>query len=187
VLHPPVDTAFFTPDGASPASYFLVVSALVPYKRIDVAIDAAARAGVPLKIVGSGPDLNRLQSRAGTTVEFLGAQEGPALRELYRHARAFVLPGEEDFGIAPVEAMACGRPVIALGRGGATETVRPGVSGVLVTETGAEALAAAMSAFRVEAFDPAAIRAHAEQFGVARFDEGFAAAIAQTLAGGDAC
>jgi glycosyltransferase involved in cell wall biosynthesis len=187
VLHPPVDTEFFTPDGGAPASYYLVVSALVPYKRLDVAVDAATRLNAPLKIVGSGPDAARLRARAGATVEFLGAVEGPALRDLYRRARALLLPGEEDFGIAPVEAMACGRPVIALGRGGATETVVPGLSGALVEAADADAFAAALATFDDAAYDARAVRAHAERFGTARFESAFGAAVADLLAAGAAC
>jgi glycosyltransferase involved in cell wall biosynthesis len=187
VLHPPVDTAFFTPDDAASASYFLVVSALVPYKRLEVAVDAATRLGVPLKLVGAGPDAARLRARAGATVEFLGSVEGPALRDLYRGARALLLPGEEDFGIAPVEAMACGRPVIALGRGGATETVVPGVTGALVDEPDADAFAAAMEACRLDDYDARAIRAHAEGFGTARFEAAFGQAVADLVSAGPRC
>ena len=182
VLHPPVDTAFFTPNGAQPASDFLVVSALVPYKRLEVVVDAATSLGVPLTIVGTGPDESRLRSRAGSTVRFLGAVDGPALRELYRRARAVLLPGEEDFGIAPVEAMACGRPVIALGRGGATETVVPGVTGVLVPADQPEGFADAMRHFDSAAFDPKAIRVHAEQFGIDRFERAFRASVNDLIA-----
>lgn len=187
VLHPPVDTHFFAPDGSSPASYFLVVSALVPYKRLEAAIDGAMRLGVALKVVGDGPDAARLRARAGATVEFLGAVEGPALRDLYRRAAALLMPGEEDFGIVPVEAMACGRPVIALGRGGATETVVPGVTGVWVEAPEADAFANAMAAFDPAAWDPGAIRAHALRFGADRFDAGFRAAVAGLLAAEGRC
>lgn len=178
VLHPPVNTTFFTPDATTPSPAFLVVSALVPYKRLDLVVDAATRAALPLIIVGDGPDRARLEARAGRTVQFAGAVEGEALRAHYRAARAVLLPGEEDFGIAPVEAMACGRPVIALGRGGALETVIPGVTGVLVDEPSVEAFADAMSSFDPDAFDPAAIRRHAETFSPDRFDRGFRAAVA---------
>lgn len=186
VLHPPVDTAFFTPDGAAPASDFLVVSALVPYKRLEVVVDAATRLSLPLTMVGNGPDDGRLRARAGSTVKFLGAVEGAALRDLYRRARAFLLPGEEDFGIAPVEAMACGRPVIALGRGGATETVIPRVTGELVDTDAPEAFAAAMQSFDPGKYTAKSIRAHAEQFGVDRFESAFRASVS-ALAGAAAC
>jgi glycosyltransferase involved in cell wall biosynthesis len=181
VLHPPVDTGFFTPDGTPPSSPFLVVSALVPYKRIDVAVDAATRLGVPLTVVGIGPDLDRLRARAGTNVTFLGTVHGEALRTLYRQAQALVLPAEEDFGIAPVEAMGCGRPVLAFAAGGALETVRPGITGTLVPEQHADAFAEAMRTFRADAFDPAAIRRHAEAFSTERFEAGFAAAVEDLL------
>ena len=177
VLHPPVDTEFFTPDAAPASPYFLVVSALVPYKRIDVAVDAATRLRVPLEVVGTGPDLARLRARAGDTVTFRGAVGGDELRALYRGARALVLPAEEDFGIAPVEAMACGRPVIAFGRGGAGETVVPGITGVLTGEQSANAFADALTSFEPAAYDSAAIRRHAESFSRARFEAGFAAAV----------
>jgi glycosyltransferase involved in cell wall biosynthesis len=131
VVHAPVDTSFFTADSGTPDGSFLVVSALVPYKRVDIAIRAAALAGARLKIVGTGPDEARLRAMAGPTVEFLGAQSDEGLREAYRAAQALVLPGEEDFGIAPIESLACGRPVIALDRGGARETIESGVTGRL--------------------------------------------------------
>lgn len=182
VLHPPVDTDFFTPDLAPPSSHFLVVSALVPYKRIDVAIDAASGLGVPLDIVGTGPDLARLKSRASGQITFHGSVEGEALRTLYRRARALVLPAEEDFGIAPVEAMACGRPVVAFGRGGVLETVVPGLTGVLAGTQTADAFADAMASIDGMSFDAAAIRAHAEKFSREAFEEGFAAAVSSLVA-----
>jgi glycosyltransferase involved in cell wall biosynthesis len=187
VLHPPVDTRFFTPGGAPPLSYFLVVSALVPYKRIEVAIDAAARLGVHLKIVGTGPDLARLRRLAGPLVEFTGALDAESLREAYRRAQALVLPGEEDFGIAPVESMACGRPVVALGRGGALETVVPGETGALVPEADAGAFAAAMDTLTRTPYDPVRLAAHAARFSVAHFESALADLISETLAASAAC
>jgi glycosyltransferase involved in cell wall biosynthesis len=182
VLHPPVDTEFFTPDAAPASPCFLVVSALVPYKRIDVAVDAATRLGVPLEVVGTGPDLGRLRARAGDTVTFRGAVAADELRTFYRRARALVLPAEEDFGIAPVEAMACGRPVVAFGRGGALETVVPGVTGTLTSEQSVEAFADALASFDSAAYDAAAIRRHAESFSRARFEAAFSAEVADLLA-----
>src|SRR6185503_11130842 len=125
IVYPPVDTTFYHPDTTPPGQHFLIVSALVPYKRIDVAIDAARRVGATLRIVGDGPDRARLERHANgpsTTpgarpVEFLGRATDDAIRDEYRRALAVVLPGEEDFGIVPVEAQACGRPVVALARG----------------------------------------------------------------------
>jgi glycosyltransferase involved in cell wall biosynthesis len=187
VLHPPVNTEFFTPGDVSPASYFLVVSALVPYKRLEVAIDAARAANVPLRIVGSGPDEARLRARAGAGVSFLGALNDVELRDAYRGALALVMPGEEDFGIAPVEAMACGRPVIALGRGGARETVVPGLSGTLAAAPDADEFAALFDAARGTSWDARAIRTHAESFGTARFEAGFGAAVTDLLTGAGRC
>jgi len=187
VLHPPVATDFFTPGHAPPDSCVLVVSALVPYKRIDVAIAAAHDARVPLRIVGTGPDEARLRALAGPDVQFLGHLDADDLREAYRGALALVLPAEEDFGIGPVEAMACGRPVIALGRGGACETVVPGVTGWLVAEPRSGAFAAAIDHARRTPLDPAPIRAHAETFATARFEAGLQAILAETLASRPAC
>jgi glycosyltransferase involved in cell wall biosynthesis len=182
VLYPPVDTHFFTPGEAdSPQPYFLVVSALVPYKRLDVAIQAAAQVGVPLKIVGTGPDLPRLQAMAAGSAEWLGAVDADSLRDLYRSARALVLPAEEDFGIAPVEAMACGRPVIALKRGGAAETVVHGRTGLLVDAQTASAFADAMRALDDLEAAPAQLAAHAATFSRARFEDGLRAVLTQAI------
>jgi glycosyltransferase involved in cell wall biosynthesis len=166
-----VDTDFFSPDEAPPERYALVVSALVPYKRIELAVEACARVGVRLKIVGDGPERASLERRAGTGAEFLGRRSDTDVRELYRRAAVVLLPGEEDFGIVPLEAQACGRPVVALGRGGATETVRPGETGLLVDDPSVEAFADAVSAALAQRFDTAAIRRHAEQFGRVRFGD----------------
>jgi len=180
VLHPPVDTEFFSPGDAPPEAYFLVVSALVPYKRLEVAIDAANRLRVQLKVVGDGPDRARLEALAGPTVQVLGARPLDELRELYRRACALVLPGEEDFGIAPVEAMACGRPVVALAQGGALETVIPGRTGLLVESPDAAAFAEAFETLPRTGFDPAVIVAHARTFGRDRFEAGFRALLDPT-------
>jgi len=182
VVAPPVDTVFFTPSAGGPEPYLLVVSALVPYKRLDIAIHAARTAGLPLKIAGEGTDRARLEALAGPEVEFLGRATDENVRELYRGATAVLLPGEEDFGIVPVEAQACGRPVIALARGGALETVVDGETGVLVDSTAPDAWADAMRRVRDavdsgRAFDPARIRAHAEQFSRDRFLTAMAAEI----------
>jgi len=187
VLHPPVDTRFFTPGIAPPESFFLVVSALVPYKRVDVAIAAANRLRVPLTIVGTGPDLARLQSTAGPTVRFLGAVDAETLRDLYRRAQALVMPAEEDFGIAPVESMACGRPVVALNRGGATETVDQGITGWLVDAATADDFAAGMAMAMRHPVDPARLVNRADRFALPRFEQEAAALIASALAAGPQC
>ncbi len=164
IVYPPVDTAFYHPADISPAGHFLMVSALVPYKRIELAIDACTRTGASLRIVGDGPDRERLERMAGPTVAFLGRLNDEGIRDEYRQAAAVILPGEEDFGIVPVEAQACGRPVVALGRGGALETVVDGVTGVLFDHPTADVLAAALDRAARTRFDPATIRAHAERF-----------------------
>ncbi|MCC7007463.1 MAG: glycosyltransferase [Acidobacteria bacterium] len=187
ILHPPVDVAFFTPGAAPPESYFLVVSALVPYKRIDVAIQAAGRLGARLKIVGSGPDLLRLRAIAGPTVEFMGPVDDATLRDLYRQALALVLPAEEDFGIAPVESLACGRPVIALGRGGATETIDPGVTGLLVADQTAGAFAEAMQRAAAQEWPADRLAARARAYAPDRFESGFRLAVADMLAAPRPC
>jgi glycosyltransferase involved in cell wall biosynthesis len=177
VVYPPVDTDFFYPDSAAriPERYALVVSALVPYKRLDLAIDACRVARVPLKIVGEGPDRGLLERHAGAAsspdVEFLGRRSNEDVRELYRGASVVLLPGEEDFGIVPLEAQACGRPVVAYARGGAVETVRSEETGLLVEDQSPDAFAEAIRRIFAHRFDAAAIRRHAERFGRVRFGD----------------
>jgi glycosyltransferase involved in cell wall biosynthesis len=174
VVYPPVDTDFFQPDAAidaTAARQALVVSALVPYKRIEVAIDACRLAHVPLTIVGDGPERARLEAYADGQVTFLGRRSDEELREWYRRASVTLLPGEEDFGIVPLEAQACGRPVVALGRGGACETIVPDETGVLVSAPDAGAFADGIRRALDRRFDARAIRAHAERFSRARFGD----------------
>jgi len=174
VVYPPVDTNFFHPDAAPPERFALVVSALVPYKRVDVAIDACRVAGVPLKVAGGGPErdaLERFAAASDAQVEFLGRVPDDEIRALYQRAAVTLLPGEEDFGIAPLEAQACGRPVVALGRGGAVETVIDGETGALVEDLSAQAFADAIVRTMDRSFDGGAIRAHAQRFGRARFGD----------------
>jgi glycosyltransferase involved in cell wall biosynthesis len=182
VVYPPVDTRFFHPGDQARPGYVLIVSALVPYKRIETAIDASRLADIPLKIVGDGPDRRRLAAMAGPQVEFLGRLPDEEIRTLYRGADAVVLPGEEDFGIVPLEAQACGRPVVALARGGALETVKPGDTGVLVDDDSAEALAAGLREAVRTRFDEDRIRTHAEGFSRERFAERIRACVDDTLA-----
>ena len=186
MVYPPVDTDFFHPHGDQAGShdpYALVVSALVPYKRIDLAIDAARLAGIPLRIVGTGPERARSEqhaSAAGADVRFLGRLSNDEVRELYRGAALVLLTGEEDFGIVPLEAQACGRPVVALGRGGALETVVPDETGVLVDEPTADAFADAITRALGRRFDPARIRRHAERFSRSRFGDQIEALVSET-------
>ena len=181
VVYPPVDTTYFSPNGSTPGPYLLVVSALVPYKHIEVAIEACRRAHTPLKIVGVGPERERLEARAGSDVEFLGACTDDEVRELYRGARGLLLPGEEDFGIAPVEALACGRPVIGLARGGATETVEDGSTGVLVDELTPDAFAEGINRAGALAFDSEYIREHSLRFSRSRFHDAMRGCIEETV------
>ena len=173
VVYPPVDTAFFRPSGDPPGRHALLVSALVPYKRADLAIRACDLAGVPLRIVGTGPDGERLRRAAGTGVEFLGALSDEAVRCQYQDAAVALLPGTEDFGIAPVEAQACGRPVVAFGQGGACETVVDGITGALVPEATADAFAGAIDRIVRATLDTAAIRQHSLRFSRERFHAEF--------------
>ena len=174
IVYPPVDTEFFTPERVPVSPRFLIVSALVPYKRVDFAMIAARRAGVALTVVGDGPERAALEALAGGSVEVVGRKSDSEIRELYRNSIATVLPGEEDFGIVPVEAQACGRPVVALARGGALDTVIPGVTGVLVNDLSVEALEDGFRATLNHDWDSAAIRAHAERFSLDSFRHGIA-------------
>jgi glycosyltransferase involved in cell wall biosynthesis len=181
VVYPPVDTTFFRPDETPSEGFALVVSALVPYKRIDVAIEACANAKVPLLIVGDGPDRSNLEQAATGETRFLGRVPDEAIRDLYRRAAVVLLPGEEDFGIVPLEAQACGRPVVALGKGGALETVVDGETGLLAGEPGAAAFGDAVSRAMAHRFDRGAIRRHAERFGRERFGDEIEALVSDTM------
>ncbi len=185
VIYPPVDTAAFTP-ATEIGDYFLVVSRLVPYKRIDLAVDAFNELGLPLTVVGEGRDRALLEAMAYPNVRFLGWQPRERVRELLARCRAFVFPGEEDFGIAPVEAQASGRPVIAYAGGGALETVQDGVSGLFFREASPQSLAEAVARFeRVqEHFDPNTIREEARHFDTSVFREKMAAFIAERTGAG---
>jgi len=189
VLYPPVDDEFYSP-GDNRGEYFLVVSALVPYKRVDLAIAAFNRLKLPLLIVGSGPEQERLARLAGDGVELLGWRSDAEIRRLYRGCRALVFPGIEDFGIVPLEAMACGRPVIGLGRGGLTETVIPPENsegekptGLFFREQTPDALTEAVREFiaRERQFDPRAARERAEAFGRNRFLASFREAVSDLV------
>ncbi len=178
VVYPPVDTERCTPGGGGGGDFDLVVSALVPYKRIDLAVDAYNRLGTPLKIVGTGTEFNWLRQRAKSNIEFLGWKSDEDIVGLYRNCRCLVFPGEEDFGIVPVEVQACARPVVAFGRGGARETVVEGVSGVFFDEQRVESLCAAIEECAGRKWDASRIRANAERFSEQQFIDGLAAAIA---------
>jgi glycosyltransferase involved in cell wall biosynthesis len=180
IVYPPVDTVFYHPSAVTPGRHFLIVSALVPYKRIDLAMASCERLGAPLRIAGDGPERDRLERQAGANVTFLGRLSDEGLRDEYRCAAAVLMPGEEDFGIVPVEAQACGTPVVALGKGGALETVVDGETGVLFDDAGVEAMAGALERAARTRFDPARIRAHAEGFSRERHINAMRAVIAET-------
>jgi glycosyltransferase involved in cell wall biosynthesis len=165
IVYPPVDTARFDPslDG-SHDDYFLIVSRLVPYKRIDLAVRAFTELGLPLWIAGSGRDRASLEAMAGANVRFLGRVPDEDVGRLMARCRAFVFPGLEDFGIAPVQAMAAGRPVIAFAGGGALDYVVEGVTGTFFHDQSPGSLADAIGRFDAAAFASPDIRAHAEQF-----------------------
>ncbi len=182
IVYPPVDTDFYTPDPAPVHPRFLVVSALVPYKRVDLAMRAARQAGVRLTVVGDGPERAALEPLTGDGVELVGRKSDEEIRTLYRTSVATVLPGEEDFGIVPVEAQACGRPVVALGRGGALDTVVPDVTGILVPDTSVDRLAAGYRAVLDRPWDSHVIRAHAERFSRRAFTEGVTRAADELMA-----
>ncbi len=184
VIHPPVDVDFFRPaDAPSPRGDFLLaVGALVAYKRFDDAIAAARLLGRRLVLIGRGPENARLQALASGSVEFREGLDPGQLRELYRSCALYLQPGEEDFGISTVEALACGAPVVALGRGGALDIVQDGVNGVLCAAEGPEAMAAAVARAQAARFDYTRLRASALPFGGERFAAEFRGAIGE-LAG----
>jgi glycosyltransferase involved in cell wall biosynthesis len=187
VIPPPVDCGFFKPDfpQGQPDGSFLLVSALVPYKRVDLAVQAFNRLRLPLVVIGTGPERQRLERLATSYARFIGWQPDEVVREYYRRCQALIFPGEEDFGIVPLEAQACGRPVIAFGKGGVLETVialnRPTVeggpdaapTGVFFYEPTVEALCDAVSLFQRHstAFSPDAMRGNALRFNRPMFKE----------------
>ena len=179
LAYPPVDLRRCTPDpkGAAGGDFDLIVSALVPYKRVDLAVRVYSRNGWPLKIVGVGGCETALRRMAGPSVEFLGRQPDEVVTELYRRCRLLVFPGEEDYGIVPLEAQACGRPVVAFGRGGALETIRDGETGMFFAEQSEEAMEDAVARAAAIRWDAGAIRRHAEGFGPEQYLNALAAEI----------
>jgi glycosyltransferase involved in cell wall biosynthesis len=193
VIYPPVDTDFYTPAPVPREDYYLIVSAFAPYKRLDLAVQACRRLGRRLVLIGQGQEEKRLRALAGPETHFLGWQPDAVIRDHYRRCRALLFPGEEDFGIVPVEAQACGAPVIALGRGGATETVVPPEggrepTGVWFAEQTLDGLADAVAHFerRARDFSAAAIRRHAQRFHARRFAGEVAGLVADVLGTGAA-
>ena len=182
IIYPPVDTHFYTPPAGSyqREDFYLCVSALVPYKRIDLAIDACTRLGRRLLVIGSGPETPRLRRMAGPTVELAGWLSDEEIRDRMRRCRALLFPGNEDFGIVPVESQACSAPVIAYRDGGATETVLEATAerqgtGWFFDEQSPTALANAIEAFEGEhhRFSPSLARTQAERFSTNRYEQEF--------------
>lgn len=169
VMYPPIDTESFVPAGVKEDFYF-TSSRLVPYKRIDLIVEAFSK--MPDKrliVIGAGPEMAKIRGKASSNVQLLGYQPFTVLREHLQKAKAFVFAAEEDFGIAPLEAQACGTPVIAFGKGGSLETVIGGTTGLFFPEQSAESLIAAVRDFETMSFDPKIIRSHAELFSSDRF------------------
>lgn len=169
-IPPPVEASRFAFDSTTvPEDYFLILSRLIPYKRIDLAIEACNRLHLPLVIIGDGRDRERLQHMAGPTIRFMGRLPDEEVLHYYAHCRAFLFPGEEDFGITPLEAQAAGRPVIAFGEGGALASVVDGVTGTFFAEQSVESLATVLASFDERTYDPTVIRNHALEFDLPRF------------------
>lgn len=177
VIYPPVDVERF-PVVNCARDYFLVVSRLVPYKRVELAVEAFTRLGLPLKVVGDGPERDRLRAMAGPNIEFLGFVGEDDLPELISGCLALIFPGEEDFGIVPVEAMAAGRPVIGLARGGLMESAVEGKTAVMFPEPTAASLIDAISRFRPDDFNPAKLSKQAAKFSKKRFKKEFSEFVA---------
>lgn len=186
VIHPPVDTEFYRPAARPRENFYLILSALAPYKRLDLAIDACRALKRRLIVIGSGQDEAKLRRQAGDAVQFLGWQADETVRDHLQRCAALLFPGEEDFGIVPVEAQACGTPVIAYAQGGATETVIPWprdtATGVWFPEQTVDCLIAAIEQFERERefFEPNRLRNHALKFRTERFEDelfGFVASV----------
>ncbi len=175
VIYPPVDTKFYHPAGEAlnVGNYFLCAGRLVGYKRIDLAVQVFSQLKLPLWVAGDGAEYKSLKKLAGSTIKFLGKVPDDELRTLYRQCRAFVFPGEEDFGIMPLEAQACGRPVIAFGKGGALETVVEGKTGTFFKEQSTDSLVQAVERFLQSEtnFSPEIITAHTKKFAVEEFED----------------
>ncbi|MFA6098573.1 MAG: glycosyltransferase [Patescibacteria group bacterium] len=170
VINPPINIKRFSVSREI-GDYYLIVSRLRPYKKVDIAIQAFNKLGLPLYIIGEGGEYDRLKAIAKPNIKFLGFVSDQEVIKCLSHCRAFIHPQEEDFGITPVEAMACGRPVIAYEAGGALETVIPGKTGVLFDEQSWEALADTIIHFRHEDFNPEEIRRHAEKYDIEEFKQ----------------
>ena len=191
VIYPPVDTQFYTPSEVPREDFFLCISALVPYKRVDLAIAACNRLSRRLIVIGDGPQRRRLARLAGPTVTLAGHRSNEAIRQRLRRARAVLFPANEDFGIVPVEAQACGTPVLAFGRGGATESILPAEksaagTGLFFDEQTPDSLCRAIERLETHPhrFDPRLARRQAERFAVERFERELLGYLEEVVAGG---
>ncbi len=180
VIHPPASSQFFVGDVNAKRSGLVAIGRLVPYKRYDLLIAVANRLQLPLTIAGDGPDSDRLKRMAGPTVRMLGRVADAILPELYRSASALLFPQEEDAGVVPLEAQACGTPIIAYGVGGALDTVVEGKTGLFFPEQTEDSLIAAINKFKTMQFDPNTIREHAKQFHADRFREKMSTVVEET-------
>ncbi len=170
VIPPPVDAQRFSFDAAAqPEDYFLVVSRLIPYKRVDLAVQACNRLKLPLIVIGSGRQKEALQKMAGPTIRFMGHLSDQEVLHYFSHCRALLFTNEDDFGVTPLEAQASGRPVIAYGAGGALTSVVEGVTGAFFREQTVESLAETLASFDERGYDPQIIRDHALEFDTPRF------------------
>jgi len=165
LIYPPVNLSRFTISDEAAGDYFLVVSRLVSYKRIDLAVEACTKLGKKLVVIGDGPDADRLKSLAGPTVRFLGRLPDEQTTQYMQRCQALLFPGVEDFGITPLEANACGRPVVAFRGGGALDTITPGENGIFFDRQTADCLAKALLGVAARQWDPERIRQTAERFG----------------------
>ncbi|MEX2314082.1 MAG: glycosyltransferase, partial [Thermomicrobiales bacterium] len=182
VIHPPVEVDAFAPAPPEAVQdYFLMVSRLVPYKRLDLAIAACNALKLPLWIVGDGRDRAALEASAGPTVRFLGHVSDDELRSLWARCRATIFMSEDDFGIAQVESQAAGRPVVALAAGGARDSVIDGETGIHVREQTVESLIEALTRFEQTHFDPARLVEHARSFSRPRFEREMLGLIEETM------
>jgi glycosyltransferase involved in cell wall biosynthesis len=182
VIYPPVNCDAFDVTPTRVEDYYLVVARLMPYKRIDLAVDAFTRLGIPLKVVGDGRSLPELRARAGRNVEFVGRVSDAELKALYAACRGFVFPGEEDFGIAPLEANASGRPVIAYAAGGALDTVVDGRTGILFERQQVDSLIGAVRRAETTNWDSDELRQHARKFDRNVFRDNLLAFVRESVA-----
>jgi glycosyltransferase involved in cell wall biosynthesis len=184
VVHPPVDTEYFQPGKMTRGEWYVTASRLVPYKRIDLIVQSfASMPDRKLLVIGDGPQMERCRKLARGNVVFAGHVSDEELRKALQTARAFVFAAEEDFGILPVEAQACGTPVLCYGRGGVLDTVIPGITGLFFSQQTPEAIFETVRRFEQCEFDPEAIRAHAEEFSAARFRMRMRSVVEHSLAG----